>query len=305
MACDVPATVRGTPPAGGRLATLLVGVLMFANGMGAATQDSSPHWRADGCPACHAATQPVAGAATLQAASAETLCAECHGDRAAAACRHRSGITPGQARSEDFDAPLQAALVGGRVTCTTCHDLAPQCARDSRQRYRNAAFLRGGPFKHPGEQCFGCHDKSGYRRSTPHLHVRRGEIQADKCVFCHGSAPQRGEAGQWSPVTFATQGPLSKLCDGCHVTGPHPSGRATGPSGWVHLVVPPADYRTRMTQSVAERGGRLPLDPGTGAITCTTCHNPHHRGLEGYATSGEKAKTRLRYDNICGVCHEI
>ena len=297
-------TNRGIPGRRGR-AMLLCAVLICAPGTGAAADPGNPHWRANGCPACHATTQPRAGAARLAAASAAALCAQCHDDRTAPGCRHRSAIMPGAARREQFDTALQAALVDGRVNCTTCHDLAPHCARDPGQRYRNAAFLRGGPFEDPAEQCFGCHRKSAYRRSTPHMHVRKGEIQADKCVFCHGSVPQRDADGPWLPVTFATQAPLSKLCDGCHVTGPHPSGPAIGASGWVHLVVPPAAYRERMARSVAERGGALPLDPRTGAIGCATCHNPHHSGLEGYPTSGEKAPARLRYAAICGVCHEI
>ena len=46
------------------------------------------------------------------------------------------------------------------------------------------------------------------------------------------------------------------------------------------------------------------IDPNTGEITCATCHNPHARKLEGYPRSGEKTKKKLRYDDMCGVCHE-
>jgi len=286
------------------LAFLLSAITLTSSGVAWPAEGGNPHWRKNACETCHTAAQPAAGQPALKAATTEALCQECHDARAAPACRHRSGITPAADRVADFDEPLQAALDGGKVTCTTCHDMAPHCAVDTKQRYRNASFLRGGPFDDRSSQCFGCHSKSGYRQSTPHMHVRKGEIQEDKCAFCHNSVPQAGEGGQWQPVTFGTEGALSKLCNGCHMIGPHPSASVTGKTGWMHMVVPPPDYRERMQQSVAERGGSLPLDPNTGEITCATCHNPHHRGLEGYAISADKAKDKLRYENICEMCHE-
>ena len=219
-------------------------------------------------------------------------------------CRHRSDLAPAADWVADFDDALQAELDDGKVVCTTCHDMTPHCALDIKQRYRNMSFLRGGPFEKRSDQCFGCHSKSGYRQRSPHMHVSRGQIKEGHCVFCHGSVPQKDDTGQWQPVEFATDGPLSKLCDGCHMVGPHPSGSVRGKTGWFHMVVPPPETLERMQQKVATAGGSMPLDPYTGTVTCTTCHNPHNKRLEGYPISDEKTKTKLRYENMCEVCHD-
>lgn len=78
----------------------------------------------------------------------------------------------------------------------------------------------------------------------------------------------------------------------------------SGKSGWIHMVVPSLDYAKQMQQTVTARGGSLPVDPNTFEITCTTCHNPHSKRLEAYPLSGEKTKSKLRFDDMCGVCHE-
>ena len=264
----------------------------------------SPHWRKGSCEACHLQAQPVAGQAALKATSASATCSECHGKRGSTICRHRSDITAEPERTADFSEALRDELSEGQVVCTTCHDMTPHCALDVKQRYRNTSFLRGGPFDSRSDQCFGCHSKSGYRQRSPHMHISKGQIKEGHCIFCHGSVPQQDDSGQWKPVDFGIDLRLSELCNGCHMIGPHPSGSVTGKSGWIHMVVPPPGYAERMQQSVTERGGSLPLDPNTGEITCTTCHNPHNRKLEGYLTSGEKTKTKLRYEEMCEVCHD-
>lgn len=283
---------------------VLAASLVTLSAIAQAAEAANPHWRKNDCQACHETNQPTAGQASLKATPAEAVCGECHSGRNATVCRHRSDITPGPERAADFDEALQPGLVDGKVVCTTCHDMAPHCALDVKQRYRNTSFLRGGPFDERGSECFGCHSKSGYRQRTPHMHISKGEIKEGACMFCHETVPQQDADGQWTPVEYGTDGPLSQLCNGCHMIGPHPSGSVTGKTGWIHMVSPTWEYAQRMQQSVAERGGSLPLDPHTGTITCTTCHNPHDRRLENYPLAGEKTKTRLRYADICGVCHE-
>jgi predicted CXXCH cytochrome family protein len=282
---------------------LLTSLAAVPDSAGAA-KTKSPHWRKDSCEACHQAAQPTAGQAALKAMPAAAVCADCHGKKGASVCRHRSDIAPEPGSTADFDDALRAGLDDGMVVCTTCHDMTPHCALDVKQRYRNKSFLRGGPFERSSDQCFGCHSKSGYRQRSPHRQVSKGKIKEGTCVFCHGKMPQQDASGQWLPVEYATEGPVSQLCSGCHGIGPHPSSSMKGKSGWIHMVAPPMEYAERIRKSVAERGGSLPLDPNTGTITCTTCHNPHARKLEGYPRSGEKTKTKLRYEDICGVCHD-
>lgn len=271
-----------------------------------ASEGRGPHWQTGGCTACHDVSEPSSSDPALKTTPAYRVCYECHDAGQAAVCRHRSDFNPGETRATEFDKGLRAGLHEGTIVCTTCHDMAPHCALDAKQRYRNRSFLRGGPFPDSSDECFGCHQKSAYRQRSPHMHLRRGEISEDKCIFCHGSMPQRTTNGQWlEPVPFATAEPLAKLCDGCHRVGPHPSSSVTGKKGWMHMIVPSPTYAARMQESVAARGGRLPLDPRTGEITCATCHNPHDPGLPGYPSAGEEdTEARLRYAKICGVCHD-
>lgn len=290
-------TLRGCIP-------FVLGAFLVLPLIATAAGPENPHWRKGDCQACHSEVQPVVGAAALKSSPGHTVCGECHEGRNATVCRHRSGITPDAGQAEKFDDSLKPGLVDGAIVCTTCHDMTPHCALDVKQRYRNTSFLRGGPFEDTSQQCFSCHGKSGYRQKTPHMHIRKGEIVEGPCIFCHQDVPQKNESGQWESVAYGTDEPLSTLCTGCHAIGPHPSSSISGKPGWIHMVAPSWEYAKRMEQSVAERGGSLPLDPVTGAITCTTCHNPHDRRLDAYPWAGEKTKTRLRYENICGVCHE-
>jgi hypothetical protein len=98
---------------------------------------------------------------------------------------------------------------------------------------------------------------------------------------------------------------LVSLCNGCHNKGPHPSSSVTGKTGWIHLTVPNEEFKERMKQTVETKGGRLPLDPTTGKIFCATCHDPHDQRLAGFAIAETPGiVTKLRYQDICGACHE-
>jgi hypothetical protein len=204
----------------------------------------------------------------------------------AAVCRHRSDITVTPERLADFDESMQVGVKDNSVACTTCHEMQPHCARDVKQRYRNPTFLRGAPFDSRGDQCSSCHDIT-YRQPSPHRQGRGTKYKEDLCVFCHQTVPVQDEEGHFSQVHFATDEPLSKLCSGCHNKGPHPSSSISGKRGWFHMSVPNEEFKERMKQTVESKGGRLPLDPTTGEMT---------------ETPGER--TRLRYDDICGACHE-
>jgi hypothetical protein len=50
----------------------------------------------------------------------------------------------------------------------------------------------------------------------------------------------------------------------------------------------------------------IPLDPASGKIICSTCHNPHERGLlYGRADWGADQSVRLRSEglDVCQYCH--
>ena len=264
----------------------------------------NPHWKAGACDNCHTSEAPTAEFPALKATPGDAVCTECHDAIDARLCRHRSNIAVTPERVAGFDEKLQTGVKDGNVACTTCHEMKPHCALDVKQRYRNPSMLRGAPYDYRGDQCLGCHEKV-YRKPSPHRQGRGDKFKEGLCIFCHDVVPQKDESGEWLPVQFATNEPLSKLCNGCHNKGPHPSSSVTGKTGWFHMSVPAEEYAERMRQTVETLGGALPLDPNTGEMTCATCHNPHDDRLSGFAfaeTPGEEA--RLRYDDICGACHE-
>lgn len=278
-----PAFLRQT-----RLALPLFAWLALA--AGAVLAADNPHWQGDGCTACHAVAEPSVADPALKAPDASALCAQCHKGRRATVCRHRSEIAVDAARAAEMAPLYRDALNGDRVVCTTCHDLSHHSEVRSDERYRNPSFVRGAPEHGMSRQCFGCHERRDYRSASPHRQVRRGEIQQSRCEFCHGAA----SAGpSIDPARF---------CTSCHAVAPHPSG-ITGGQGWIHLAEPSSEMLERMRDTVLERGGKLPLDHATGRITCATCHNPHDRNLVGDPRSDERTRAKLRYDNICGVCH--
>lgn len=287
-----------------RLVFTSLTVLQFA--LPAAAQTANPHWRPDGCQACHETAAPTAAQLGLKASPASAVCATCHGGGEASVCAHRPDIVVTSDRVTTIAEPLRPALSNGQVVCTTCHDMTPHCALDVKSRYRNKSFLRGGPFEERGEQCFLCHEESAYRKPSPHMQSGKdGEFREGTCTFCHGAVPQRDADGKWQPVQYASSGKLSAMCEGCHAVGPHPSGSVRGKSGWFHMAAPSDVYAARMEATVAAKGGRMPLDPQTGTITCVTCHDPHDQRVPGFAVASTPGtKARLRYEDPCGACHD-
>ena len=287
------------------LRTRCTGVALLCVVTVTAAETPSPHWRPDSCQVCHETAAPTAAQLALKTAPASALCATCHLSGEARACAHRSDIPVAGERLAGVAEVVRAKLSDGRVVCTTCHDMGPHCAQDVKQRYRNKSFLRGGPFEERGEECFLCHEKSAYRKPSPHVQSRKDGIKEGTCTFCHGSVPQRDASGKWQAAQFSSTVKLSAMCDGCHAVGPHPSGSVHRKSGWFHMSVPSGPYAERMRATVAAKGGRMPLDPQTGEITCVACHDPHDKRVPGFmvaSTPGTKA--RLRYEDMCGACHE-
>ena len=199
-----------------------------------------------------------------------------------------------------------AALAGGRVVCTTCHDLTFQCKHPNpAYSYQNPGFLRDRVSHNSGDQCFECHDPTGYEKLNPHAGAV-GTPPRETCLLCHESKPDStGVAVR--EVTFNMRHDLNDTCRGCHVVAPHPKGMGFGKQadGWVHLVVPSADVLGRMRASEASTGVTLPLGPESGAIHCATCHDPHaFGGQPGSVGTSEPPEHLLRQDNICQACHD-
>lgn len=204
-----------------------------------------------------------------------------------------------------------AAMVDGQVTCTTCHDLQAQCLPQRREeRYANHSFLRDGPFRDPATQCFVCHQGSAYRKLNPHRQVsRKAGVNRETCLLCHVKFPVPRAPGGGDAGLQLAGDPLA-ICSGCHPMAPHPgfnNAREKGTSGWSHLVQPPPAMLKFMQVKAVATGVMLPLEPESGRIVCTTCHDPHDADLAEYAhvRAPEPGDHKLRTQNICGGCHEI
>lgn len=283
---------------------------MLENQQLTARQIPNPHWRADGCPACHAASATKT-LPRLRDKDIDRLCNVCHDALSSHSYIHPVAMPlPGEmARRapQSFQDSIKRA--GGKVTCITCHDLPAQCLpRRAQERKINPFFFRDGPYRDRTELCYRCHDDKAYARLNPHDQIgEQGRRRDERCLVCHEHVPTIAP-GKPAEVDFSAQGDLTVLCTGCHSWVPHPGGsfvfwgKAEPPN---HLVVPSPDVARRMKQQSRALGITLPLDPNTGKLYCGTCHNVHARGvLQGAAAHGAESKSRLRTPEMCEVCHE-
>lgn len=269
------------------------------------TLQANPHWSAKGCPTCHVDATPGSPAATLIANTAEETCHRCHGEDVRQ-CPHVSEVPAGNFLSSMPD-DYRESLQDGAVVCTTCHDLSVQCLNPKRsQRYKNPGFLRGGRFDERTEQCFGCHEKSGFKQLSPHMQVRgKDNIKQGTCLLCHESLPMKVGDSSWTDVRYNVKGDMNDVCRGCHNVGSHPTVSFGVMTEWAHLAVPPIEMGQRMRRTAEDTGAIFPLDLTSGKIYCATCHNAHDKKLAGYPVAAEPgSRLKLRIDNICGACHE-
>jgi len=280
---------------------LLIGlsVLLVAGPLAAA---DSPHWNKATCASCHSTAKPAAGNVTLRTPTAEAGCESCHDDREAVPCRHASGLDVGTMPIADSYRPW---LRDGRVVCTTCHDPVFQCEHPNvAYRFQNPGFLRNRVSRDSGDQCFACHDASGYAKLNPHAETT-GDPPKKTCLLCHATMPDEAGVADAS-LSFNMRGDLNDACRGCHVVAPHPKGMTFGKQaeGWVHLVSPSSDVIAKMAASAARTQVTLPLSPYNGEIYCATCHDPHAYRAERGAGDPEPPEHLLRQDKICQACHD-
>jgi nitrate/TMAO reductase-like tetraheme cytochrome c subunit len=117
------------------------------------------------------------------------------------------------------------------------------------------------------------------------------------CLLCHSKEPDPA-VDRTSDVRFRAD--IGFLCWRCHPPMAMPDNFFDK-----HFLVKPSQEILRSMGEAEERlVVILPLVP-RGRVTCSTCHNPHQRGVihRDAAAKGADAASKLRLPSICVACH--
>ncbi|GMU37170.1 MAG: hypothetical protein KJ057_06130 [Phycisphaerae bacterium] len=320
---------RGSASLGARLC--FGGAVALAVELSAAQEASfSPHWRADGCVVCHEGGAKAPGPVPRE--KVDVLCLTCHDGKSAVRERHPVGRT---FSSDQVENRGSWPLVDGRLSCVTCHDFSAHCRVAPERPRDNPRFLResisaGGS----AANCGVCHAAARASRHNPHLMTDlRGGVNASSCGFCHPE-PVASGASAVRTGRAALHTDEVTLCGACHTQ--HVDFFEPGHTG-APMTASLVDQLRRWTREAAAQAGGpdpgaasragaetvadsatsglgLPLD-AAGRVTCSTCHNPHERGVfpaenplgqGGLAfPKSPVAPAQLRTDaaTLCGACH--
>lgn len=216
------------------------------------------------------------------------LCNGCHLQEGVRKAPHVVDVTSSEEtwRMDYLGYPLSQ----GKLICTTCHDEVSHGKPDP----SNPNFLRGGPYGDPERFCYRCHLEDRNRMNNPHYQVDGfGRIREDSCRFCHKYAPDPKTS---KPRNLEMVGDEVTICSNCHQSRPHPDVD--------HLRGLSKEMMNRKTEYEARHKVRIPLS-GEGSITCSTCHNPHAKGvLKDEAGVGAGSKWRVPdFREVCAPCH--
>jgi hypothetical protein len=257
------------------------------------------HFTGKYCTECHEKVPKQRGDTVLKYEGDFSQLCRCHYNTRGR-CPHPVELEP----SKELKAriPADLPLRGGKIACSTCHDIYMQCQESKIDKMfsRGNTFLRGAPFSSRTSLCFKCHDQDQYTMLNPHNQLdESGDIVVDMCLYCHVEKPDEKDAS-YKDVKLIDD--LEMLCVGCHNRE-----RANNKSLHAsHIVKPSAKVLARIKQAQEEFSTILPLD-ADGKVTCVTCHNPHEKGVippEKPAAKGAGETFRHRTPgNMCIACH--
>lgn len=252
----------------------------------------NPHWKNVMCISCHDG-EPAKGEPRLkEGGDVIRLCYRCHAFKYSRSDIHPVNCSPSRSVTLPGDMPLK----DGRLTCATCHDSSLQEGgeRAGSARKSNPKFLRGG-FSNRGEFCARCHPRRLLGLLNPHeQRDAAGKPDRVKCLFCHSSLPEAGQAG-WvvrSQFDDETANDLCLLCHPPRYQDAHPMAP--------HFVEPSRAVAAAMETAEERIGISFPM---TGdRIVCVTCHDPHQRAAAGVGEDGQFKRLRVGAE-ICAGCH--
>ena len=249
----------------------------------------NPHGDRSLCSVCHQGKAgEVAGGKLARGDDVNGLCNDCHLREGIKRSPHivNAGSSETTWRMDYLGYPLDQ----GKLTCATCHDEVCQGRKDP----ANPKFLRGGPYDDPDKFCYRCHLEDATTLNNPHNQLDGfGRIREASCRFCHKNLPDPGKKGASDLELVADD---ATVCGSCHQIRPHPSAD--------HMVRLGGEKRKRWEEYQQRHMVRLPLDDSE-TIKCTTCHNPHSKGVvKGEGGVGAGSKWRVPdFREMCAPCH--
>ena len=282
-----------------RYLILPVLVFLFQWDFLCAMETVKPHWTGKHCGECHLDDHPLENGVSLKYnGNPVELCNRCHDGKDAPEEMHPFGVPLLDYMEQTI--PSEWPLREEKITCLTCHDLLIQMTENPFEELVNPRFVRQ-PFSISRNGfCFTCHNVNDFQKINPHLHHdQSGVLIEETCLYCHQSIPNPEEDFGPNPIPLKNE--QTKLCISCHGEK-----QANHPSRGNHLVSIPDNMKEELDYLATKRGVYLPLEDNT--ISCTTCHNPHQKGVikreAAQAGSGDPHFLRVkRGRKLCMTCH--
>jgi hypothetical protein len=282
----------------------------------------NPHWRPDGCASCHVIKQGEISPVSVK--QADATCLGCHDGRRASAEPHPIGcVLKGSELIKAPDWPLDQ----GRLVCLTCHDVLLGCDRSVSRSQTNPSFLRGPEVHDVSAFCATCHTQAPFKRLNPHRSLTPDlQMRGESCLFCHTQLLDRNTKVRTGKADLRMAEP--DLCRSCHIAGhvdyfePGHTGTKIPPKMLAYMaaceIAGPTSRPDRELISRLRSTGARPtqmLPDAEGRIVCTTCHNPHQKGVfppDSVINYGamqvvgqDHMISPVRGQQICLRCHDL
>jgi len=238
------------------------------------------------CSRCHLGEPSAGMPMSKYPENPSDVCRECHRYRTAGD-HHPLSTKPGPF-GNTASVGSEFKLVDGKMECLTCHNVHVEG-----YKWDSWNFLVGGPYSDRRVPCFKCHGKAAYEGVNPHESMldEEGGLKRATCLFCHEVVPDP-EVDTFRTIKLRASPAF--LCWRCHEPMP-------GKFFKTHFLAKPDK---QLVMEMRKSGLLFPLDPA-GRVTCSTCHNPHQKGImkNTEAKKGAGTKFMLRYKSICKNCH--
>ena len=246
-----------------------------------------------GCDFCHDTSKPRwSSDLHLLEEESGALCLMCH---QFGTSHHPSGFVP--SKTKYVNPQQEFPLYEGKFECLTCHD-----PHGGPEFTETPMLLRGGPYKDRWDICFRCHYKESYAKINPHQMLdekREVRLIDDKpvCLLCHAVEPNPKTD---RPEDIRLRADVGFLCWRCHSS-------MTGEFFDHHFLQRFSKATVKNLRNAEKKHDViLPLD-ARKRLTCSTCHNPHQKGvvLNNAARKGasEPQRLRLQKQELCLACH--